>query len=193
MILVLFKNGYWKIADFGLTSEATSNRLVSTSTARGKRGYRAPEMLRAKSPGFNNKMDIWSFGCIAYELLTGQKAFSGDHEVIEYSISKKKPMTYFKNTDSVTKFYISGLFEVEPENRPAARELLKMKFIGEMPLANPTPSMSNRSQKKRRLEQQEIPQSEILTDTLEWADSKADVELILTINVELILSLYAQM
>src|SRR5215472_15202627 len=143
MILVLFMNGVWKIADFGLTSEATSNRLVSTSAARGKPCYRAPEMLHETSPGFNNKMDMWSFGCIAYELLTGRKAFSSDYEVISYSISKTKPKTYFKHTDSITKFYISDLFELEPDNRPAAREMLKLKFTGETPLTNPTESASN--------------------------------------------------
>src|SRR5262249_16999606 len=145
MILVLFKNGYWKIADFGLTSEATSNRLVSTSVARGKPCYRAPEMLCESSPGFNNKMDIWSFRCIAYELIIGRKAFFSDYEAFNYSISKKKPKTYFKHTDSITKFYISDLFELEPDNRPAARELLKLKFTGETPLTIPTKSTSNRS------------------------------------------------
>ena len=83
-------------------------------------------MFHEMSPGFNNKMDMWSFGCIAYELLTGGKAFSSDYEVYNYSISKKKPKTYFKNTDSVTKFYISDLFHLDPDNRPAARELLKL-------------------------------------------------------------------
>ena len=144
MILVLFMNGYWKIADFGLTSEATSNRLVSTSAARGKPCYRAPEMLSEASPGwFNKKMDMWSFGCIAYELLTGRKAFSSDYEVFSYAKSKKKPKNYFKHIDSITKFYISDLFELEPNNRPTARELLKLKFTGETPLKNPTHSTSN--------------------------------------------------
>jgi len=137
-------------------------------------------MLHETSPGFNNKMDMWSFGCIAFELLTGRKAFSSDYEVFRYSISKKKPKTYFKHADSVTKFYISALFELEPDNRPAARELLELRFIGETPLANPTLSASNRSQKKRCLEQQAIPQSEFLTATLKWADSNADTRLILT-------------
>jgi len=178
MIIVLFKTGFWKVADFGLTSEATSNQLVSTSAARGKPCYRAPEMLRNTSPGFNNKMDIWSFGCIAYELLTGRKAFSNDYEVFLYSMLKKKPKTYFKHTDSVTKFYIADLFELEPDNRPAARELLKLKFIGETPLANPTISTSMGSQKKRRVEQQAIPQSEFLTASLKWADSNGNARLI---------------
>jgi ankyrin repeat protein len=181
MILVLFMNGYWKVADFGLTSEATSNRLVSTSASRGKPCYRAPEMLRETSPGFNNKMDMWSFGCIAHELLTGRKAFSSDYEVITYSISKKKPKTYFKHIDSITKFYISDLFELDPDNRPAARELLKLKFSGETPLTKPTQSTTNRSRKKRHLEQQSIPQSVLLIATLEWADSNGKTELILTL------------
>src|SRR5437762_12485320 len=138
-------NGYWKIADFGLTSEATSNRLVSTTGSRGKSCYRAPELLRATSPGFNKKMDMWSFGCIAYELLTRRKAFSSDYEVLSYSMSKRKPKTYFKDVDPITKSYISDLFELEPDNRPAARELLKMKFTVETPLTNSTEPTSNRS------------------------------------------------
>jgi serine/threonine protein kinase len=36
--IVLYKSGYWQLADFGLTSEATSHVLVTTS-ARGGRGF----------------------------------------------------------------------------------------------------------------------------------------------------------
>ena len=90
MILVLFMNGYWKIADFGLTSEATSTRLISTSAARGKPCYRAPEMLRETSPAFNDKVDMWPFSCIAYELFTGRKAFSNDFDVFDLLEIEKK-------------------------------------------------------------------------------------------------------
>jgi len=43
-----------------------------------------------------------------------RKAFSDDYKVYNYSILKKKPTTYLKHTDAVTKFYISDLFEPEP-------------------------------------------------------------------------------
>src|SRR5262249_13411739 len=104
-----------------------------------------------------------------------------DYEVISYSISKTKPKTYFKHTDSITKFYISDLFELEPDNRPAARELPKLKFTGETPRTSLAESASNRSLKKRRLEQQAILQSQLLTSTLKWADSHGKTELILTL------------
>jgi serine/threonine protein kinase len=75
---VLFKEGHWKLADFGFTSEATSRRLVTTSKDGGKEIYRSPEILIGKG-GFNNKADIWAFGCIVFELFThGQKAFEND-------------------------------------------------------------------------------------------------------------------
>jgi serine/threonine protein kinase len=88
-MLVLFSYIYqrWKIADFGATSEATSEKLCQTSTRRGTAIYRGPEVI--KSGGFNNKSDIWAFGCIAYELCTKEKAFRGDWEILSYGISEQ--------------------------------------------------------------------------------------------------------
>src|SRR5271170_4811835 len=89
LLSVLFRNGYWKIADFGLTSEATTTRLVTSRYARGKPCYRAPELLRETDRGYNNKADIWSLGCISYELFTSKKPFRDDFAVIDYTRVKK--------------------------------------------------------------------------------------------------------
>jgi len=43
VIIFLFMNEHWKIVDLGLTSEATSNRLVSASASCGKAFYQASE------------------------------------------------------------------------------------------------------------------------------------------------------
>jgi serine/threonine protein kinase len=81
---VLFKDGYWKLADFGLASEATSHRLVTTSAQSGKNSYRAPEILVSEKGVFNNKADIWAFGCIVFEIFSGGKrAFQHDFEVYQ--------------------------------------------------------------------------------------------------------------
>jgi Protein kinase domain len=94
---VLFSavSGWWKIADFGLTSEATSRRLNSTSGARGKPCYRAPELLREENPGFNKKVDIWSLGCIVYELCFERKAFKDDFETYQFALAPKPLVVEF--------------------------------------------------------------------------------------------------
>ena len=71
-LLVLFKDGYWNLADFGLATEATSHRLITTLDQSGKNAYRASTILGGDKGVFsNNKSDISSFGCIAFEISDG--------------------------------------------------------------------------------------------------------------------------
>lgn len=62
--------------------EGTSQHANTTRFARGTSSYRAPELI--KTGKFTNKVDIWALGCILYEVVTLQKAFSSDHEVYDY-------------------------------------------------------------------------------------------------------------
>ena len=87
MYIVLYsrKDAVWKLADFGLTSEAVATR--QTSNSKGSEGYRAPELLQlllGKKPVYNSKVDIWSIGCILFELAACQKAFLYDWKTWEY-------------------------------------------------------------------------------------------------------------
>src|SRR5271170_2701010 len=172
---VLFRDSVWKIADFGLTSTGTSSRLVTTSAGRGKECYRAPELLQQpqESGHYNNKSDMWSFGCIAFELFTGGKAFRSDFETYEYGRNNRSPKMYFKGLDDLTKHYISSLLEVDPDKRPSARTLLKEKFLTETP--SPDSSEAARAQKRRRYTTSgtappsDSATSTLLKLTLDWA------------------------
>src|SRR5271155_4587417 len=176
---VLFSNGYWKIADFGLTSKGTSKKLITSSAARGKECYRAPELLRDSESGYNNKSDMWSFGCIAYELFTGRKAFSNDFEVWQYGVAKRSPKMYFKGLDALTKHYIHSLLEVDPAKRPSAKALLKEKFFTETPSAK-SPADA-RAHKRRRIDQSLPKPSSLLRSSLRWAVSNNLLDLIITL------------
>jgi serine/threonine protein kinase len=87
LYLVLYsrRDCVWKLADFDLASEATSRMLHSSVEAKGTSGYRAPELLGSHM--YNNKADIWSLGCILYELTVGQKAFEDDFATHYYKTS----------------------------------------------------------------------------------------------------------
>jgi serine/threonine protein kinase len=86
-VLYSRKDSSWKLADFGITCEATSQTLRSTDVGRGTPGYRAPELLN-EDPVYNNKVDIWALGCILYELAVGEQAFANDFATREYKVSK---------------------------------------------------------------------------------------------------------
>ena len=84
ILVVLYcpSEAVWKLADFGISAEATSQAPRPPVFSRGSPSYRAPEIL-AEPPSFTNKVDIWGLGCILFELGTLKKAFSDDWAIIQ--------------------------------------------------------------------------------------------------------------
>jgi serine/threonine protein kinase len=86
----LAPNGEAKVLDFGLAKGTDSSdsepdlskspALASTRTALGMilgtAAYMSPEQARGRA--LDRRTDIWSFGCVLYECLTGRQAFPGE-------------------------------------------------------------------------------------------------------------------
>jgi eukaryotic-like serine/threonine-protein kinase len=86
----LTADGSVKILDFGLAKIFETGRVPSnlsesptllTEATRsdvllGTPGYMSPEQVRGKPT--DERSDVWAFGCVLYELLTGKRAFSGE-------------------------------------------------------------------------------------------------------------------
>lgn len=71
-----------KIADFGLSKLISHDELDSSefdlSDGRGTPSYKAPEQIEGNRVSFN--LDLWAFGVILYEMLTGSKPFQADQQ-----------------------------------------------------------------------------------------------------------------
>ena len=86
--LFVSKDGHLKILDFGLakkveavapeekTSAATDSGHTEPGTVMGTMGYMSPEQVRGLP--VDHRSDIFSFGTILYEMLSGKRAFKRD-------------------------------------------------------------------------------------------------------------------
>ncbi len=73
--MLLLRDGTLKVGDFGIA--ALENELREESgTAIGSIHYIAPEQIRGEIP--DARSDLYSLGVVLYEMLTGQKPYTGD-------------------------------------------------------------------------------------------------------------------
>jgi len=96
------KDGRVKILDFGLAKlrptqpdavdshAATQKRLTDPGVVMGTAGYMSPEQVRGQEA--DNRADIFAFGVILYEMLTGERPFRGASAIeVMNAILKEEP------------------------------------------------------------------------------------------------------
>ncbi|HEX5068674.1 MAG TPA: protein kinase [Vicinamibacterales bacterium] len=127
--IFITNDGVVKILDFGLAkanpggagAEAGATRIADTTpgTVLGTVGYMSPEQVRGVT--LDHRTDIFSFGAILYEMLTGQRAFRGDsHVETMNAILKEDPpdfSTAALNVPGALERVIRRCLEKQPSER----------------------------------------------------------------------------
>ena len=125
----LTNDGRVKILDFGLakmmsretaqTSAPTTPAATEPGTIMGTVGYMSPEQVRGRD--VDHRTDIFSFGAILYEMLSGRRAFAGDSHVETMSaILKEEPPELLesgKNVSPALDRIVRHCLEKSPETR----------------------------------------------------------------------------
>ena len=102
-----------KIIDFGSSCSDSKTGFSYVQS----RYYRAPEVVLGVP--YSHPVDMWSLGCIVYELITGKPIFPGhdENELLEYMIvtigrvpsemlsNAKKYKQFYKATNNYLSFY----------------------------------------------------------------------------------------
>ncbi len=88
--IMLTPDGQVKIMDFGLAKLAGRTQLTREGSTVGTITYMSPE--QARGDDVDHRTDIWSFGVVLYELLTGRLPFQSEYEqAVVYSILNDAP------------------------------------------------------------------------------------------------------
>jgi serine/threonine-protein kinase len=79
--LLFDDDGLLKLADFGVATVAHSatSLVTPTESQPGTPAYMAPEQINPELGPVSPASDVWAVGAILYEMLSGQRPFSGDN------------------------------------------------------------------------------------------------------------------
>ncbi|KAI9455262.1 kinase-like domain-containing protein [Lactarius psammicola] len=123
----LDENNSVKLGDFGLSKVLTQASLANTYV--GTPYYMSPELIQEKA--YDSKSDIWSLGCLIYELCAHKPPFYEAKTHSELSIAVRNgripplPRGYSQALTSV----IKAMLNLNPSMRPSAAQLLQHERV----------------------------------------------------------------
>jgi serine/threonine-protein kinase len=141
--LFITSGGHLKLLDFGiarLTSRATTsgggteaNTGTGTGAVLGTVGYMAPEQVRGQS--VDPRADLFAFGCILYELLSGRRAFQGASSVeTGYAVLSSEPPALPAGVPAVLDAVVRSCLKKNRDERMPSAEALEKALNGDAPV-----------------------------------------------------------
>ncbi len=129
-VMIDARTGDAKMVDFGLARLAGDIQLTQDGMVMGTAWYMSPEQIRAKP--VDHRTDIYSYGVMLYEMLTGRPPFTGDNVFGQHLhhpaplVSQRRP-----ETPEALVEIVQQCLQKEPENRPAdcAQILARLRTI----------------------------------------------------------------
>lgn len=125
--LLLDADGTLKIGDFGIARflDDPGNALTATGHIVGTSLYLAPERALGRSAG--PASDVYSLGCVLYQLLTGRPPFQADSALAvlhqHLDAVPVPPRQLGAGLPPAFESYLLGLLAKEPQDRPTAEEV----------------------------------------------------------------------
>ena len=99
--IIVTPKGHPKITDFGLAKLKGGTKLTRAGSTLGTAAYMSPEQARGEE--VDQRSDVFSFGVVLYEMLSGRLPFRGDHPTaLAYSIINEEPQPITRFNEKVT-------------------------------------------------------------------------------------------
>lgn len=86
---VLFHEGRWKLADFGIAKFVQDSTSIETLRRALSPSYAAPEQWEGERP--TKATDVYALGCILHAMINGSPPFTGDIDAIREAHLNREP------------------------------------------------------------------------------------------------------
>ncbi|XP_022902513.2 serine/threonine-protein kinase fused [Onthophagus taurus] len=179
--ILLDVNDTAKLCDFGFARNMSTGTHVLTSI-KGTPLYMAPELIEEQP--YDHNADLWSLGCIIYELLVGAPPFCTASILHLIRLIKHEQVQWptFISESSIS--FLKGLLQKNPNDRLSWPEILNHPFVEghilimedapTMPLTRPLSAHTLQAKEQQRIERfnQKTAQKEIYGKTTERIPSR---------------------
>lgn len=126
--IMVNEKGQIKVMDFGLAKPKGSSQMTRAGGTVGTLAYMAPEQIQGLD--VDHRADLWGFGVVLFEMLTGELPFKADHDAaVMYEILNLDPKSIQSLRSDVPEHFqslISQLLQKDPARRtPSATEAIE--------------------------------------------------------------------
>eukprot|EP01060_Flectonema_neradi_P013465 TRINITY_DN20224_c0_g1_i1.p1 TRINITY_DN20224_c0_g1~~TRINITY_DN20224_c0_g1_i1.p1 ORF type:complete len:1151 (+),score=199.41 TRINITY_DN20224_c0_g1_i1:234-3455(+) len=128
--ILIGRNGTVKLCDFGFARAMSCNTMVLTSI-KGTPLYMAPELVQEQP--YNHTADLWSLGCILYELFYGVPPFYTNNIYSLIHLIVKDPVKFPDQISPCFRSFLKGLLNKHPSSRLDWPHILNHEFVKETP------------------------------------------------------------
>jgi len=130
--VIITQDGRVKLLDFGLAKWANAPTVTEQGAVVGTAAYMAPEQLRGSESG--SAGDLWAFGVVLYQMLSGERPFGGERKGMVHSILFEDPPSLRQLRPDVPEALdriVARCLAKEPGERPDAPAILaELKAAG---------------------------------------------------------------
>ncbi len=157
--ILIFSDGNLKLGDLGLGRYMSDETFKAFSKV-GTPLYMSPEVIR--NDGYDFKSDVWSLGCVIYELITFKSPFRTDEKISLIDLFNKinkgdYPKISDEKYSNIIKDLVDKMLKVNPEERIGLEELLQsctsiLRVQEDKPRIDPFIVMEDISEKLRLID-----------------------------------------
>jgi eukaryotic-like serine/threonine-protein kinase len=130
---VLLPEAGVKLADMGIARLLSPEALTATLSVRGTVRYMSPEQMRGDP--VDPRADLYSLGCVLFEMLTGRTPFEGDLAALSYAHTHA-PATPVRSINPAVPVamdeLVAAMLEKDPARRPQTGQEVQRSLAAAM-------------------------------------------------------------